>query len=66
MKEKDKIVEDCSHFGIKEPSFPKLEEVETDLTKYEEMWGLFEQAEDEAAIERANHQEKEQREELYI
>ena len=43
MKEKDKIVEDCSHFGIKEPSFPKLEEVETDLTKYEEMWGLFEE-----------------------
>ena len=43
MKSKDKIVEDCSHFGIKEPSFPKLEEVETDLAKHEEMWGLFEE-----------------------
>ena len=43
METKAKIVQDCTHFGLKEPSFPKLEEVELDLAKYEEMWGLFEE-----------------------
>ena len=43
METKSKIVADSSHFGIKEPEFPQLNEVQEDLEKYEEMWGLFEE-----------------------
>ena len=43
MENKETICKDCVHFSIKEPSFPKMEEVEKDLTKHEEMWGLFEE-----------------------
>ena len=43
LEAKNRILEDCSHFGIKEPSFPKLEEIDADLSKHEEMWGLFEE-----------------------
>jgi dynein heavy chain 2 len=43
METKTKIISDCSHFGIKEPDFPQLEEVEKDVEKHEEMWGLFEE-----------------------
>ena len=37
LEAKNRILEDCSHFGIKEPSFPKLEEIDADLSKHEEM-----------------------------
>ena len=40
---KDKIIQDSSHFGLKEPTFEKMEEIEQDLAKHEEMWGLFDE-----------------------
>ena len=43
LETKAKIIADCAHFGIKEPDFAQLEEVQLDLEKHEEMWGLFEE-----------------------
>ena len=43
LETKAKIVADCAHFGIREPDFAQLEEVQLDLEKHEEMWGLFEE-----------------------
>ena len=42
METKAKIASDSSHFGLKEPEFPMLQEVEEDLSRTQEMWGLFE------------------------
>ena len=36
-------VDDCSHFGIKEPEFDQYDEVAKDLEKHEIMWGMFEE-----------------------
>lgn len=43
MEQKNRLVEDNSHFGLKEPEFLYVEEVGSDLDKLEEMWGLFEE-----------------------
>ena len=43
LETKEKIVKDSSHFGIDEPNFENLDEIEQDLSKTEEMWGLFEE-----------------------
>ena len=43
METKKKLVDDNAHFGLKEPEFTFVEEVEGDLDKHEEMWGLFEE-----------------------
>ena len=40
---KAKIIDDCSHFGIKEPEFNQYDEVAKDLEKHEMMWGMFEE-----------------------
>ena len=32
---------DCEHFGLPPPEFPLLEELQTDLTRYENMWSLY-------------------------
>ena len=43
LESKASIVSDCNHFGIQEPEFSLLGEVEDDLSRHEEMWGLFEE-----------------------
>ncbi len=43
LETKQKIVDDSSHFGLKEPEFPLAEEVQADLDKHEEMWSTFEE-----------------------
>lgn len=40
---KDKLIGDCNHFGIEEPEFSHFEEINSDLLKYEVMWGMFEE-----------------------
>ena len=43
LESKHKLMDDNSHFGLKEPEFPFMDEVQADLDKHEEMWGLFEE-----------------------
>ncbi|CAH1776602.1 unnamed protein product [Owenia fusiformis] len=40
---REKLVSDCAHFELDVPEFPVADEVREDLTKYESMWGLFEE-----------------------
>jgi len=43
METRQRLLDDNAHFGLKEPEFPLVDEVSTDLDKYDEMWGLFEE-----------------------
>ena len=43
METRDKIIQDSLHFGVDEPAFDHLEEVEQDLAKTSDTWGLFEE-----------------------
>ena len=43
LETKGKLVEDNAHFGLKDPEFPMVDDVQADLDKHEEMWGLFEE-----------------------
>lgn len=43
MENQAKIIADHAHFGLQEPEFPILKEVEQDLNRHEEMWGLFDE-----------------------
>ncbi|TRY75069.1 hypothetical protein TCAL_08574 [Tigriopus californicus] len=43
MENQAKIISDHTHFGLQEPEFPILKEVEQDLNRHEEMWGLFDE-----------------------
>ena len=40
---KEKVIGDCSHFGIQQPEFEQYAEVEKDLTKTEQMWAMYEE-----------------------
>jgi hypothetical protein len=43
LETKQKLMEDNAHFGLKEPEFAFVDDVQADLDKHEEMWGLFEE-----------------------
>ena len=43
IKNKEKLLNDCSHFAVEEPEFEHFAEVNADLEKYENMWGMFEE-----------------------
>ena len=34
---------DCQHFGVTEPQFSAAEELKTDISHHEAMWGLYEE-----------------------
>ena len=38
-----KIREDAKHFDMPAPDFPLIQEIENDLTQYEQTWSLYEQ-----------------------
>ena len=43
IERREKIMGDHAHFGIDDPEFPQLDEVEEDLNKIENTWGLFDE-----------------------
>ena len=43
IERRQKIISDHEHFGIEEPDFPQLDNVEEDLSKIEKNWGLFDE-----------------------
>ncbi|XP_068211563.1 cytoplasmic dynein 2 heavy chain 1 [Palaemon carinicauda] len=43
MENRDSLKKDYEHFGMGEPYFPLLDEIEADLTKHEQIWGLFDE-----------------------
>ena len=34
---------DCRHFGVDVPEFSIAEELQTDITRFEKMWSLYDQ-----------------------
>ena len=43
MERREKVQGDHEHFGLDDPEFPQLDEVEEDLGKIESTWGLFDE-----------------------
>ncbi|XP_076054654.1 dynein cytoplasmic heavy chain beethoven [Oratosquilla oratoria] len=43
LETKDRLAKDYEHFGMGEPYIPQLEEIEADLKRHEEVWGLFDE-----------------------
>ena len=43
MERREKVTGDHHHFGLDDPDFPQLDEVEDDLSQIENTWGLFDE-----------------------
>ncbi|CAL4157019.1 unnamed protein product, partial [Meganyctiphanes norvegica] len=43
MEKRDSLKKDYDHFEMGEPYFPQLEEMDEDLKKHEQVWGLFDE-----------------------
>jgi dynein heavy chain 2 len=43
LERREKIKSDHSHFGLDDPDFPQVDQVDEDLAKIEDTWGLFDE-----------------------
>ncbi|XP_042887569.1 cytoplasmic dynein 2 heavy chain 1-like [Penaeus japonicus] len=43
MESRDSIKKDYEHFGMGEPYFPMIDEIEESLKQHEQVWGLFDE-----------------------
>ncbi|XP_069942834.1 cytoplasmic dynein 2 heavy chain 1 isoform X1 [Cherax quadricarinatus] len=43
METRDSLKKDYEHFNMGEPFFPEIDDIEADLVKHEQIWGLFDE-----------------------